>query len=169
MTFEIIQGNLFDPTHNFDAYAQGVNCQGMMGAGIAVAFREKWPEMYEEYKELCGKYRHILPGLLHIYNPEAVEDKMVDGGFTFIHLVFPPTVYNLFSQNQPGRNGSYELLQKAAFLMLRDAEEQGFERVGLPWIGCGIAGLAKHNVEHILREILSDSEVEFVLVEQPAS
>lgn len=169
MTFEIIQGDLFDPDHNFDAFAQGVNCQGLMGAGIAVAFRERWPEMYKEYQRLCGKYRHILPGLIHIHNPEPVEDKLIDDGLTFIHLVFPPTVYNLFSQVLPGPNGSYELLQKAAYLMLQDAEEQGYDKVGLPWIGCGIAGLAKHNVEHILRELLTDSEVEFVLVEQPAA
>jgi O-acetyl-ADP-ribose deacetylase (regulator of RNase III) len=169
MTFEIIQGDLFDPAYQFDAFAQGVNCQGLMGAGIAVPFRERWPEMYEEYKELCAKYRHILPGLLHTHNPDPVEEKVVDGGITLVHLEFPPTVYNLFSQVQPGPNGSYELLQRAAFLMLRDAEEQGFDRVGLPWIGCGIAGLAKHNVEHIFRELLTDSEVEFILVEQPTS
>jgi hypothetical protein len=42
----------------------------------------------------------------------------------------------------------------------------GKYRVGLPWIGCGVGGLKRHNVEHLFRRLLTDSEVEFVLVEQ---
>lgn len=175
MTFSIIKGDLFDPAHNFNALAQGVNCKGLMGAGIAVPFREKFPAMYREYLDWCVKYEAVLPGLLHAFYPIA-------GG------VHPsdPAVYNLFSQIQPGANGSYELLERATFLMRVEAEDarlvfsnyevddavedrdliDGIFRVGLPWIGCGIAGLAKHNVEHIFRKYLSDSEVEFTLVEQ---
>lgn len=151
MTFSIIQGDLFDPAHNFDALAQGVNTQGLMGAGIAVPFREKWPDMYEDYKELCAKFGPALGGLVHTYR----------------HWYEPePTIYNMFSQVMPGRNGDYRLLQQAAIQVLFDAEDQLMERVGLPWIGCGIAGLEKHNVEHIFKQVFDDSEVEFILVQQ---
>jgi len=174
MTFQIIKGDLFDPAHNFNALAQGVNTKGIMGAGIAVPFREKFPLMYREYIQWCAKYEAVLPGLLHAFYD-------VDGG------VHPsrPAVYNLFSQVQPGKDGSYALLERATFLMLKEAEDSlsvftafdstrpedpdlidGKFRVGLPWIGCGIAGLQRHNVEHIFRRYLTDSEVEFTLVEQ---
>jgi O-acetyl-ADP-ribose deacetylase (regulator of RNase III) len=176
MTFEIIKGDLFDPAHKFNALAQGVNTKGVMGAGIAVAFRERFPAMYAEYQQWCSTYESVLPGLLHAFYPQ-------DGG------VHPsdPAVYNLFSQIHPGKDGSYELLERATFLMRIEAEDaltvflnyedglspesrdiiDGKFRVGLPWIGCGIAGLAKHNVENIFRRYLSDSvDVEFVLVEQ---
>ena len=168
MTFQIIEGDLFDPAHRFNALAQGVNTKGLMGAGIAVAFRNKFPKMYEEYKEFCSKYESILPGLITSHYSD-------DGGAD----PEDPAVYNLFSQIQPGKNGDYALLERSVFLMLQEAEDahsvfdsagelpDGRFRVGLPWIGCGIAGLEKHNVEHILRRYLSDSEVEFVLVQQP--
>ena len=168
MTFSIIQGDLFDPELKFDALAQGVNTLGVMGAGIAVPFREKNPKMYEEYRALCLKHKTLLSGLLHVYEPEPTFKEMPSeaDGTPVIQVDFGQTIYNLFSQTQPGRDGSYELLQKATLLMLMDAESQGFERVGLPWIGCGIAGLERHNVKHIFEQILGDSKVEFILVQQ---
>lgn len=33
-----------------------VNVDGKMGAGIALQIRNKWPEVYKEYKTLCNKY-----------------------------------------------------------------------------------------------------------------
>lgn len=154
MSFEIVKGNLFDTEWNFDALGQGVNTEGIMGGGIAVEFRTRWPEMYQEYHKLCVRYGQALGGLLHIWDGDNVfSDEYI------------PTVYNLFSQLAPGRDGDYLLLKKAAILMRQDAEGR-FDRVGVPWIGCGIAGLEKHNVEYLFKQVLGDSDVEFVLVEQ---
>lgn len=169
MTFKIIEGDLFDPSHNFDALAQGVNCEGIMGGGIAVAFKTRFKAMHDEYVELCNKYRDILPGLLHTYEPDitidhvALNDGAPEIGLSYAHEI----IYNLFSQVQPGRDGSYDLLKKSALLMRLDAESRDLSKIGLPWIGCGIAGLERHNVEHIFHRILGDSDVEFVLVQQP--
>lgn len=169
MTFEIIKGDLFDPTHDFDALAQGVNTYGVMGAGIAVPFRTKWPEMYEDYKTMCEKWGPSLGGLIHIWSEEWTAEAAPnpDPSVRAPVLVIDTgmTIYNLFSQIKPGADGDYELLKKATILMKQHAEET-VERVGLPWIGCGIAGLARHNVEDIFSKVLGDSEVEFVLVEQ---
>jgi O-acetyl-ADP-ribose deacetylase (regulator of RNase III) len=168
MTFSIQQGDLFDPELNFDALAQGVNTYGVMGAGIAVPFKEKYPEMYEDYKALCTKYGGTLAGLLHIWTPEITETLVHEDedGTEAVMLDFGQTIYNLFSQIAPGRDGNYEYLMKAAIMMRQDAEAQCFDRVGLPWIGCGIAGLEKHNVEHIFKTVLGDSDVDFILIQQ---
>lgn len=34
---------------------QQVNCQGVMGAGLAKQIRAKWPVVFTEYKSLCDK------------------------------------------------------------------------------------------------------------------
>lgn len=147
MTFSITKGDLFE--QNFEGYAQGVNTYGIMGAGIAVPFKTRWPDMYQDYKEFCKRWQGYLPGMLHTYTTSTD------------HVIF-----NLFSQIAPGKNGDYNLLRQAAFLMRLEAESRYLVDVGMPWIGCGIAGLEKHNVKHILNEVLFDSEVDFVLVEQ---
>jgi O-acetyl-ADP-ribose deacetylase (regulator of RNase III) len=158
MTFHIIEGDLFDPEHGFEGLAQGVNCEGIMGGGIAVAFRTRYPLMYESYKKLCDEYRDVIPGLLHTYDVWGEEPERKSDF---------PVIFNLFSQIQPGPDGQYALLKKAALLMRMEAESRNISRVGLPWIGCGIALLERHNVEHIFHRILGPSEVEFVLVQQP--
>lgn len=170
MSFEIIQGDLFDTAHRFDALAQGVNTQGIMGAGIAVTFMNKFPDMYEEYQYLCEKFGPALGGLLHAYR-DYEETKLTfspvgDGTFTLDVDTLEPAIYNMFSQIMPGRNGDYRLLQQAAIQVLFDAEEMEYDRVGLPWIGCGIAGLEKHNVSNIFEQVWGDSDIEFILVQQ---
>lgn len=30
----------------------GVNCQGVMGSGVALAIRTKWPQIFESYKKI---------------------------------------------------------------------------------------------------------------------
>ena len=49
----IVAGDLFANVHDVQAFAHGCNCQGSMGAGIAVTFRTRYPEMYEQYRALC--------------------------------------------------------------------------------------------------------------------
>lgn len=169
MTLSIVQGDLFDPDYGFDALAQGVNTQGVMGAGIAVPFRETFPEMYAEYRGLCQKFGPTLGGLVHTYRPDVERISFTPGVVELWDLDVDfdqPTIYNMFSQIMPGRNGDYRLLQQAAIQVLFDAEEMGFESVGLPWIGCGIAGLERHNVHTILDQVWGDSDVEFVIVQQ---
>lgn len=168
MTFQIIKGDLFDPSHNFDGLAQGVNTKGIMGAGIAVEFRKRWPAMFEEYKTLCNEFTDVLPGLLHTYTPPFMSAPVEAFGGDTLYEILPegPVIFNLFSQDYPGRNGSYEYLAKAALLMRLEAESQGLDRVGLPWIGCGIAGLERHNVQHHFTRILGTSEIDFTLVAQ---
>jgi O-acetyl-ADP-ribose deacetylase (regulator of RNase III) len=167
MSFEILQGDLFTNDFNFDALAQGVNCQGVMGAGIAVPFKEKWPSMYEDYKRRCAQYGDALGGLVHIWRPYFdVQLQETEEGDFYEWYVSGPTIYNLFSQVMPGRNGDYRLLQQAAISMVFDAEENEIANVGLPWIGCGIAGLERHNVKQILKQVFDPSPVHFVLVQQ---
>ena len=167
MTFQIIKGDLFDPEHNFDALAQGVNTWGVMGAGIAVPFREKNPEMFAEYKAMCQRFGKELAGLIHIFepDPQIVPIKGEDGAEVF-QITTGQTIYNLFSQIDPGANAQYGLLRTATILMRQDAENNGYDKVGLPWICAGIGGLRRHNVQALFEDFLGESEVEFILVER---
>lgn len=44
-------GNLLDAPQI--CIAHQVNCQGVMGSGVAKAIKEKYPKVYEHYKGLC--------------------------------------------------------------------------------------------------------------------
>ena len=49
MTLVEIQGDLF--TSNAEVLVNGVNCRGLAGAGIALAFRSKYPGAYDKYND----------------------------------------------------------------------------------------------------------------------
>src|SRR2546425_3254210 len=43
-----------------------VNCVGVMGKGVALAFKERFPQMYKEYVRLCEAKRvHLGEPYLH--------------------------------------------------------------------------------------------------------
>lgn len=53
---EIIkEGDLFEVQGNI---GHGVNCSGVMGKGIALEFKRRYPEMFKSYRDLClsGKF-----------------------------------------------------------------------------------------------------------------
>ena len=53
MLIRFVAGDLYDNVHGFQAFAHGGNCQRSMEANIAKTFRERYPEMIEEYRTRC--------------------------------------------------------------------------------------------------------------------
>src|SRR5688572_2827114 len=57
------KGDLFTD-HELGAFALGVSCAGNMDAGVALAFKKRWPEMYEDYRARCADKRVHLGDVL---------------------------------------------------------------------------------------------------------
>lgn len=64
MSFTIVNQSIFDTPA--DAFINTINCQGAMGAGIALEFKRRYPKMYEDYKIQCQK-KLIKPGDCYTY------------------------------------------------------------------------------------------------------
>ena len=67
MSVEVIEGNIF--TSKCQTLVNTINCVGVMGAGIALECRLRYPEMYTKYVDLCNKHQ-ISIGLLWIYKSQ---------------------------------------------------------------------------------------------------
>lgn len=164
MKFEIIKGDLIQKAlaGEFDVVAHGCNCFCTMGAGIALQFKEKL-KANKASAEGWGKGDFTKLG-----NLSAIALCLEDGQYatkgdydqilsSFEKLgVKSVTVINAYTQYKPGRNLDYEAL----VLCMRKINHlfKG-KHIGLPWIGCGIAGGDKTRVEQILREELKDCDV----------
>ena len=61
----------------------GVNCQGVMGSGVALAIKNKWPNIFEEYKKQ-GKGEHLL-GITHIIRVPDKSDLFVANCYTQVY------------------------------------------------------------------------------------
>jgi O-acetyl-ADP-ribose deacetylase (regulator of RNase III) len=137
------QGDLF--ASGLPALAHGCNCHGMMSAGIAAGFRQRWPDMYAAYRLLCSRGQ-LRPGYTMRW------DNLPDG----------PVIWNLMTQHRPGRDASVPAIWMALDNMVAEAQEIGITEIGLPWIGCGIGGLARDDVRPVL-ERHADSPVTLIV------
>lgn len=71
-------GNLFNCGANI--LVNATNCEGIMGGGIALAFKNKFPEMFKDYVEVCK--RGCVPGIMHTF----VEDGVTIINLSLIHI-----------------------------------------------------------------------------------
>lgn len=121
--------------------AHGCNCQGKMGAGVAKAIKETYPEAYHQYANLC--MQHSTDELFG--NMQEVESN-------------GKIILNLLTQKFYGRmhkKFDYEAFKALAEHVVMWASENGYDTVAIPRIG---AGLGKADWSKI-REILEDVEV----------
>lgn len=65
---QFIRGNLFDV--QADILVNPVNCVGVMGKGIALEFKKRWPEMYEDYVLAC-RNNEVRVGELHVWRTKS--------------------------------------------------------------------------------------------------
>ena len=70
-----VDGDFFD--YAADIRINTVNCVGVMGAGVAFAFKNKFPEMYNEYVLLCKK-GEISPGRPAVWKGNDWLSKYLD-------------------------------------------------------------------------------------------
>lgn len=86
-----------------DIICHQVNCQGVMGSGVAKQVKEKYPKVYEEYKTFCeNKKPEDLLGKSQFVS--IYDDKLVG-------------IINIFGQLNYGYSGkcytNYDALKKA--------------------------------------------------------
>lgn len=143
MTTEHRKGDLFQST-DLQAICHGCNTFGTMGAGIAVLFRKKFPEMYTRYRSKC-KNEEFSPGDIMIWSGEsdgkAVYNLMTQGCVRNSSNTYNPGVI------QPATLGAIEA---SVGLMLVDAKSRGITRIGMPKIGSGLGGLNWLDIENVL-------------------
>lgn len=64
------KGDLFKGRH--DALVNPVNTKGAMGKGLALQFKERYPEMYEDYKKACQN-KDIAIGKPHVWEEDDLK------------------------------------------------------------------------------------------------
>lgn len=62
---EVKIGNIFES--KCDTLVNTVNCVGVMGKGIALDFKRRYPDMFYEYVKRCNA-GHVNPGRPYLYN-----------------------------------------------------------------------------------------------------
>ena len=129
-------------TNLFDSPAQAlvnpVNTVGVMGRGIALEFRQRYPEMYYEYRQLCrtGKLRI---GQLYVYHS---QDRII--------VNFP-------TKDHWHNHSRVAYIQAGLTEFVRSYIQYDINSVSFPQLGCGLGGLDwKQQVQPVMERYLKD-------------
>ena len=120
MVYYIEEGNIFQ-IPQIRNYAHGCNCVGAMGKGIALQFKGRFPEMYEQYKSLCKTNKY------HV-------------GDVFQYQYHDGFIYNLGIQKTWWEKAELEYIEKSLAKMMEMAENNDVKEIALPAIGAGLGG-----------------------------
>jgi O-acetyl-ADP-ribose deacetylase (regulator of RNase III) len=137
-----VDGDLF--AIGADILVNAVNCRGVMGAGIALTFKDRYPAMFRAYKIACDAGR-VAPGRLDIWKR--------DGEW----------IVNLPTKRHWRDRSKYDDVAAGLVALRAYLAGQGRVKVALPALGCGRGGLDWTTVSAMIREHLSALEADIVV------
>ena len=139
-------------TADVEALVNPVSTVGVMGAGLALAFKRKYPDMYREYALGC---KHDGFDVGQVMEHEVGEQ---------------PRYVISFPTKQHWRNPSkLEWINSGLIDLRRAIEDFGIKSIAIPALGCGLGGLAWKDVRKLIVQHLGDLDVDVVLYAPRAS
>lgn len=132
--------------HGGNILCNPVNCVGVMDGGLALDFKERYPDMFNDYKDMCVK-GVIKPGVIHTY--PVGEKEVVFNVPTKIDFKFPSTL-DIVRRSLVGLYLS--------LITIRPYLSGGI--VCIPALGCGLGGLDWKEVLPLIGDTITKQGLE---------
>ncbi len=133
MTLKIIKGNIF--TSNAQTLVNPVNTVGVMGAGLALEFRLRYPDMFEIYKELC-------------YN------RQIDIGKCWLYKTDKKWILNFPTKKHWKDDSKLEFITKGLEWFLKNYKVNNIQSIAFPVLGANLGNLSEEIVLDIMQKYL---------------
>lgn len=134
-----------------EAIVNTVNCVGIMGRGIALQFKNVFPENFSAYAKAC-KQDLVQPGRMFIF--ETGE------------LTNPKYVINFPTKRHWKGKSRIEDIESGLSTLASDIRERGIRSIAIPPLGCGLGGLDWPDVRSRIESALSNlNDVQIVVFE----
>jgi O-acetyl-ADP-ribose deacetylase (regulator of RNase III) len=149
----LTQGNLLDA--DVEAVVNTVNTVGVMGKGIALMFKERFPENYAAYTRAC-EVGEVRVGEMFV--TRSVE------------LQGPRWIINFPTKKHWRQPTKLEWVRDGLVALKTVIRENQIRSIAIPPLGCGNGGLEWHDVRPLIGSALADLEdVEIVVYEPTAT
>ncbi len=146
---ELKRGNILEA--DAEALVNTVNCVGVMGKGIALQFKQAYPENFRLYQRAC-RTGEVRPGKMFIVQTGLMNPRYV--------INFPT------KRHWKGKARLADI--EAGLVDLVDQVKQlGIRTLAVPPLGCGSGGLDWADVRPMIESALSDLTDVHVLLFEP--
>lgn len=152
MTITYTQGNLLDAP--VEALVNTVNTVGVMGKGIALMFKERFPANMHAYAKAC-KQGGVVTG--QVFVTETGE------------LMGPRWVVNFPTKQHWRGNSRMEWIEQGLLDLRRFIVENDVRSIALPPLGAGNGGLNWADVKPRVHQALANLENVEILVYEPTA
>lgn len=135
---KIVIGSIFDST--CDYIVNPVNCVGVMGAGLAKQFKERYPENFSVYKYKCDN-RQLTLGDFFVFHNSA------------------PKIINFATKNHWKDRSKLDVIEAGLRDLLWTLEGKKFS-VAFPLLGAGCGGIPPTVAFVAIKRVLSRSDID---------
>ncbi len=139
---EYVKGNIFDSPAQ--VIVNPVNTVGVMGKGLALEFKKKYPEMFSAYKKMC-------------------ENKALTTGKLMLHFS-PDHWILLFPTKEHWRNPSkIEYIENGLKKFVNTYAEKNITSIAFPKLGCGNGELDWAVVKPLMEKYLKPLPIDIYI------
>jgi len=136
-----------------EALVNTVNCVGVMGRGIALQFRKKFPGNYEEYRQVCDKGK-LRVGMMMVHDLHS--------------LMNPRFIINFPTKRHWKGKSRIEDIEAGLKTLVEEVRSHGIRSVAIPPLGCGLGGLKWNDVHPLIEKAFSELPEVQVLLYEPS-
>ncbi|MBL7818658.1 MAG: macro domain-containing protein [Saprospiraceae bacterium] len=146
MTYRI--GNLMEA--QTEALVNTVNTVGVMGKGIALQFKERFPNNNKEYIKAC-KSRDLDIGKLLIVDETTLEGRKI--------------IINFPTKKDWKHRSAYAYIESGLAALVAELQKGHIKSIAIPPLGCGNGGLDWVKVKPMMEQYLQDLPVDIQIYE----
>ena len=118
-----------------------VNCVGIMGKGIALEFKNRFPEMFKDYAERCER-KEVKPGVPYLYKS-----------------LLPPQIINFPTKDHWKSVSRIADIERGLQLLVSHYKKWGITSLAIPPLGCGNGQLEWKAVGPLIYRYASQMEI----------
>ena len=131
------KGNILN--EKVEALVNTVNCVGVMGKGIALQFKNMFPQNYLAYKKACQN-KEIKIGKMFVYGVQLLGN--------------PRYIINFPTKRHWKEKSRLEYIREGLKDLVTTINKLKIKSIAIPPLGCGLGGLNWNDVKKILQEEL---------------
>src|SRR6202035_2563890 len=117
-----------------------VNCRGVMGKGVALSFKRRFPQMFRDYVARC-KARSVRPGEPYLFASNGRQ------------------IVNFPTKDDWKRNSRLDYIESGLAHLRAKLGEWHVRSMAMPALGCGNGGLDWRDVKPLIERYLGDQEI----------